>query len=302
MPVHICSHCKASFTHPSSKRVYCNKACYTSSRIGVKRPIEIGEKVRAAMIGKKYDETRRRNIGLSRVIVLSPEKIEELKTWFETGMPDGYILRQCDLSLRVFTRYKKELYPSGIPWQCKWLENDIELCVVEEVVALTKQKMRYKRIATTIGLCDKTVKLILTALGKKDPAIKCHSFDDDCWSGRKESTPEKHVRELLDLMGVVHSQEVQIEAGSKWFFDFQVTGTKLLIEVQGDYWHCNPKLYPKPINKYQEWARRRDFAKRDYANKLGYRVLPIWENALKTSLESVKLKLEEVIKECKAEQ
>ncbi len=302
MVQHKCKHCEASFEHPSTKRVYCSNECYHQSRIGQKQSEGCIEKRRQSMVGKTYGEQRRKNIGLSRQINLSEEKQQELRYYLEAGMPDGYVASKVDISERVYRRYKKLLYPAGILWQIKWLENDVELSVVQEVVRLTKLKYRYKRIASLVGLGIKTVKLILTALNKKDPEVKVYSYDETSWSERKESGPERTVREYLESKQIGYRQEVQMEPGSKWFFDFHITGTNLLVEVQGDYWHCNPTLYKSPINEYQRWAQRRDFAKKDYAKKIGYSVLPIWENDLETNKDHVFSILERTINKCKVEQ
>lgn len=297
----ICVNCQKNYLSKTSAKKYCSRICFHSSRVGKTQPKEMVEKRRINMIGKKYDETRRKNIGIGRQTKLTENQLNAIKKFLEFGMPDGYIMNKTGLTTRVFKRYKKELFPLGVPWQCKYLENDIEIFVVEEVVRLSKLKFGYKKIGMLTGIGKKTVKLILKALNKKDSEIKCYSYDSNCWSDRKESTPEKLVREFFDSKKIEYKQESQIESGSKWFFDFQILNTNLLIEVQGDYWHCNPTVYIKPINAYQEWAIRRDFAKRDYAKKLGYNVMPIWEHDLKFNLEAVKVNIERTIEKCKVE-
>jgi hypothetical protein len=113
----------------------------------------------------------------------------------------------------------------------------------------------------------------LTALKKRDLSIKCLSYDEESWEDRKESGPEKLIREFLELKNIKYRQEAQPETGSKRCFDFHILETNLLLEVQGDYGHCNPKLYPKPINEYQKWSTKRDFAKKDYAKNLDIRLM-----------------------------
>ena len=298
---HICKQCLASFEHQSSKRLFCSNECYYKSRTGKLQSQSCVEKRRQTMIGMKYSEERRKNIGLSRVIKLTEDKIIELKSFLDFGMPDGYVMAKTNLSVRVYKRYKKILYPTGIPWQIKWLENDIEKCVVEEVIRLTKLKYRYKRIANLLGIGMKTVRLIINALNKRDSDIKIYSYDETSWSVRKESGIEKEIREFLENRNIEHRQEAQIDPGSKWFFDFHIVNTNLLIEVQGDYWHCNPVIYKKPINEYQYWAIKRDFMKKNYAKNLGYIVLPIWENDLKINKNEVYSVLERAINKCKME-
>ena len=297
-----CEGCKEDFKSPSKKKKFCTNDCYHKSRIGKKQSESCVEKRRNSMIGKKHTAERVKNMSLALSKKLDEEILNELKRYFEAGMPDGYIMKKLNISFKVFRRYKKNLYPSGIPWQCKFLENDIELAVVEEVVRLTKLGYRYKRIAKLVDLGIKTVRLILKSLNKKDESIKIISYDDECWSKRAESKPERIVREFLEENLIDYKQEHQIELNSKWYFDFHVVNTNLLIEVQGDYWHCNPKIFKKPLNEFQQWSKRRDFAKMDYAKRFGFVVAWIWEDDIKNNLEETKKYILRRIEECKLPQ
>lgn len=71
-------------------------------------------------------------------------------------------------------------------------------------------------------------------------------------------------------------------------YDFHITGTDLLVEVQGDYWHANPKIYrPGHLLDYHGlrltagdvW--KRDEEKRKNAEKYGYRIGYLWESEMK---------------------
>ena len=66
---------------------------------------------------------------------------------------------------------------------------------------------------------------------------------------------------------------------------------KLLIEVQGDYWHANPEIYidKSCLNKTQKSNVRRDHFKRRFAHDGGFYVLYIWENDLKTKQHDTKI-------------
>lgn len=68
-------------------------------------------------------------------------------------------------------------------------------------------------------------------------------------------------------------------------YDFRIATTNLLIEVNGDYWHANPKMYaPADIIKYpdktitaqERWNQENE--KTANAQKYGYTVLKIWES------------------------
>lgn len=70
-------------------------------------------------------------------------------------------------------------------------------------------------------------------------------------------------------------------------FDFKI-GNNIIIEVQGDYWHANPKFYNEndiinyPKGKFKAkdiWNK--DKEKKKIAEKCGYEVFYIWEDEIK---------------------
>ena len=78
--------------------------------------------------------------------------------------------------------------------------------------------------------------------------------------------------------------------------DFQIENTKFIIEVQGDYWHCNPKLYPNgPKDLIQMQHVLRDYVKKCYYVSNNYVVLYIWEDDIKNHPEQVKSEVLELI-------
>lgn len=76
-------------------------------------------------------------------------------------------------------------------------------------------------------------------------------------------------------------------------YDIIINDTKKLIEVNGDYWHGNPKIYKesdlilkgsrKELLVGTKWQM--DKRKIEYAKESGYRVLVVWESDLKTELD-----------------
>lgn len=294
--IQVCKCLKSFESYASSKKKYCSKECYFNNSFGRVKTDSEKEKLRKSATGRVFSEERKRNIGKSRLVSLSEEDSLPVKELLDFGMPDGYILSKCKISKRVFFRYKKIWFPNGIPWQCKWLESDIEKATIEEIVKLSKLHVSYRRISELTSIYHKTVKLILNALNKRDPEIICHSRD--ATSGRKESEPERKIRTILESSNICFIQEHVLSSNSKFVYDFHISNSKLLIEVQGDYWHCNPKVFPKPINDYQKYAIVRDFRKKEYAKNLGFTVLPIWEYDISHNFSSVKEKILRNIEKC----
>lgn len=94
--------------------------------------------------------------------------------------------------------------------------------------------------------------------------------------------PERALAALLVDLGVAYSQQFLIQYGStkdgtrfRHCYDFHITGTNILIEVDGDYWHTRPEVIA------------RDRACEAVALERGFQVIRITESDLK-DLDSVR--------------
>lgn len=58
----------------------------------------------------------------------------------------------------------------------------------------------------------------------------------------------------------------QVKLGQNWVFDGAVNGTKLIVEVHGDYWHTRPEV------------KERDERKQAWADQNGYLIVTVWES------------------------
>lgn len=73
-----------------------------------------------------------------------------------------------------------------------------------------------------------------------------------------------------------------------FFYDFLITNEKLIIEVNGDYWHANPEIYkqndilhfPNNVYKTANEIWEKDKIKKELANFNGYKLIYIWEKEL----------------------
>jgi len=99
--------------------------------------------------------------------------------------------------------------------------------------------------------------------------------------GFYSSKLEIRISESLQKMGINYKWQFWI-AGK--VYDFRIKQTKIIIEVNGDYWHANPQKYKsndlirypgKFILASSVW--KKDFEKRKLAHKYGYNVLYMWE-------------------------
>ena len=105
------------------------------------------------------------------------------------------------------------------------------------------------------------------------------------WNG---NISKLELRIQLILSKLMVSYTTQFELNNK-FFDFRVTNTKLIIEVNGDYWHANPKIYKcDDLINYPNGSFRakdiwlRDDIKNSFAESNGYTIVKIWEQEMKS--------------------
>jgi len=108
----------------------------------------------------------------------------------------------------------------------------------------------------------------------------------------KEPTiPEKIVNEILveTKVSFVYQQKIDF-----YLVDFFLPDHNLIIEVQGDYWHGNPRSFPN-LNQIQKINQRRDKAKKTFFENKNFRILYLWEYDLKNHIIETKNKIYETI-------
>jgi len=91
------------------------------------------------------------------------------------------------------------------------------------------------------------------------------------------------------------------EIGVHYLYDFVITSIKFCIEFNGDFWHCNPKLYQENyVNKMISMSAKeiweKDKSKIDFLKNKGYEVFVVWENEYEKNPEDVLQKIIDLIK------
>lgn len=98
---------------------------------------------------------------------------------------------------------------------------------------------------------------------------------------RRETVPERIVREILEGLGVGFQAQAPL---GHYTVDFLVPVSRLVIQADGDYWHAHPAVYGeglKPLSRVQQTRRRLDASCDSYVSNMGYTVLRLWERDLK---------------------
>ena len=110
---------------------------------------------------------------------------------------------------------------------------------------------------------------------------------------------EKLVKQILDKYHINYKFRYYLYYEGKHYYilDF-LLANNVIIEVQGDYWHCNPIVYPNP-DEIQLRKIAQDKQKFNTLTELGYRVIYIWEYDLNYNLQQCEDYIRALLPDCK---
>lgn len=100
-----------------------------------------------------------------------------------------------------------------------------------------------------------------------------------------QSSLEKRIKERLEYLKIDFQQQFFISRKS---FDFFIPEEKIVIEINGDYWHANPEIFSSndvllfpsgPLLAKEVWER--DEKKKELALKYNFKFQVLWESLIK---------------------
>jgi len=97
--------------------------------------------------------------------------------------------------------------------------------------------------------------------------------------------------EILVEIGTPFEEQVLI--GCKFLVDVMITSANIIIQWDGDYWHCHPR-FSNPDSR-QIRRKRIDKSQNAYFKKCGYMLLRFWESDVKSRPEWVKQQIVKAI-------
>jgi len=93
------------------------------------------------------------------------------------------------------------------------------------------------------------------------------------------NTIEAATYEALEAIGFEFKQQHRI---SNFVVDAFIPSLNLVVEVQGDFYHCNPTAYPNgPQYAVQHKTVERDKRRFSWLKREGYAVIQLWESDIK---------------------
>ena len=108
----------------------------------------------------------------------------------------------------------------------------------------------------------------------------------------KEELLKRGYKEGLDF---IH----QYKFMNKFMCDFCFPKEKVIVEADGDYWHCNPNIYPNPTHPRQVKNIGRDKSKKGYITKVdnnSWTILNFWGSEIEKDVSKCVDKIEEVLR------
>ena len=105
--------------------------------------------------------------------------------------------------------------------------------------------------------------------------------------------PEREFEKLMKEMGIKYVAQ-KIIGG--FIYDFYLPDHKMLVEVDGDYYHGHPDKYTKDqLNGMQKKNQKTDKEKTLTAKGLGYKIERVWERDINKDFIAVRHRFTKIL-------
>lgn len=103
--------------------------------------------------------------------------------------------------------------------------------------------------------------------------------------GQTDTKPVRIFQQILDGHGLQYRKEELVDY---WSFDFYLIDYNLFIEIDGDYFHSNPRRWTNgPKSRTQKINHQRDIAKEKFCADNNIKLIRFWEYDIIHSKQSV---------------
>lgn len=181
---------------------------------------------------------------------------------------------------------KRDLHP--------WSEEEIEL--LKKYYPIMRNSEVHEKYLNNRSVCNIDTKAKSIGLEKDKDYLKSMKLENlikiNSKNYKKYSTkPQRIVNDILNKLNIEYENEYNCRF---YLVDNYIIKYNLMIEVQGDYFHCNPNFNFSYGKMSKSSILRKDSAKHTYIkNKYGIEVLYLWEHDIIKN----KILCEELIKE-----
>ena len=143
----------------------------------------------------------------------------------------------------------------------------------------------------SLGWINETEESKRIRIKKLNEAYKVWYLSNNKKCSRKSggnSLLEKRIIKICKDNNINHLTQMWIER-----YRYDLTFGKIILEINGDYWHANPTIYKSTDKMYSNMIAKeiwnKDLNKRNTAESNGYKIFYLWESEIKNmSDESIK--------------
>lgn len=108
---------------------------------------------------------------------------------------------------------------------------------------------------------------------------------------------EKFAKNFLDKIGIEYDYQFKAESIGR-YYDFYIPSANIIIEVNGGYWHSDPRLYEgKELTPTQKKNKRVDADKKKWADWHKIPIYYFWEKDINETPLKVFEMLKDIIKD-----
>jgi G:T-mismatch repair DNA endonuclease (very short patch repair protein) len=104
-----------------------------------------------------------------------------------------------------------------------------------------------------------------------------------------KSKPHLTTKKILEELRISFKEEYTV---THWSFDFYLDELDIYLEVDGDYFHSHPKIWPNgPKSKTQKINWSRDIKKNKFCQENNMKLIRIWEYDIVNNIDTIKEQL-----------
>lgn len=193
---------------------------------------------------------------------------------------------------------QKKMYESGelVVWN-KGLTKEVD-SRLDYGEKISSNKERSEKISKTL-MGRKRPKEVLDKLNNgmlkywvKEENREKKSHERMIWMSENDFTVKSKLEEtFLNFLKTDHIRQYYVRE-IKSYFDFYLPNNNIMIEVDGDFWHCNPNgKFPIPMYESQFKNIEKDKIKTDWCFNNNITLLRFWEKDINENPERVKSEL-----------
>jgi len=185
---------------------------------------------------------------------------------------------------------------------CEFCKKEFKVWNYRKNARYCSKKCHYKA-GQKILQCTKCGTFHEEQINEINKNLNIELFCTNCRNLNSTSAFEIHIKNcLIDIFGpdrIKSNQRIEYDKG-KYIYPDIVANSNVVIECNGDFFHCNPEYfsaeyYNPKLQKFAKDIWERDKFKLDIYNRYHYNIIIIWESEWKDKREDVLIRIKNEI-------